>query len=61
MAGSVSNGVFAAFAPVDEPEILVVVVVERGIGGATGAAPIARQVMEAYFQFKNEDLEQNSH
>lgn len=61
VVGSVSNGVFAAFAPVDEPEILVVVVVERGIGGATGAAPIARQVMEAYFQFKNEDLEQNSH
>lgn len=61
VAGSTSNGVFVAFAPVEEPEILVAVVVERGIGGATGAAPIARQVMEAYFQFKSEDLHENLH
>lgn len=54
VAGSVPNGVFAAFAPVDNPEILVVVVVEQGVGGASGAAPIARAVMDCYFSLKDE-------
>ncbi len=57
VAGSTANGVFAAFAPVEEPEIVVVVVVERGIGGASGAAPIARRVMEAYFSLNEEPIE----
>lgn len=57
VAGSISNGVFAAFAPVEDPQIVVVVVVEQGIGGASGAAPIARRVMEAYFALQDEAIE----
>lgn len=57
VSGSTSNGVFAAFAPVEDPEIVVVVVVERGIGGASGAAPIARRVMDAYFSLNDEPIE----
>lgn len=47
--GSVSNGLFVGFAPVEKPEILVAVVVERGGGGSATAAPIARKVFDAYF------------
>ncbi|MDR3323458.1 MAG: penicillin-binding protein 2 [Zoogloeaceae bacterium] len=39
---------FIAFAPVDEPRIVVAVMVENGGFGATSAAPIARQVFDYY-------------
>lgn len=44
-----AHALFAAFAPVDDPELVVVVIVEHGVGGASGAAPIARAVLDAYF------------
>jgi penicillin-binding protein 2 len=40
---------FAAFAPVDDPQYVVVVLVERGGKGGQVAAPIARQIYEAIF------------
>ena len=40
---------FVAFAPYEEPTIAVAVVVEGGGGGGSVAGPIARQVIEAYF------------
>jgi penicillin-binding protein 2 len=40
---------FVAFAPVEEPEILVAVLVEHGGHGGSAAAPIAREVMKEYF------------
>jgi penicillin-binding protein 2 len=39
---------FIAFAPVDEPRIALAVLVENGGGGSSIAAPIARQVIDAY-------------
>ncbi len=39
---------FAAFAPVDNPAIVVSVLVENGGGGSSVAAPLVRQVMDAY-------------
>jgi penicillin-binding protein 2 len=39
---------FIAFAPVEKPRIAVAVLVENGGFGATAAAPIARQVIDAY-------------
>ena len=45
---------FAGFAPADDPEIVVVVFVDFGEGGASAAAPIARQIMDAYFDMKAE-------
>jgi penicillin-binding protein 2 len=47
-----SNGLFACFAPANHPEIVVVVVVEQGGGGSSAAAPIARKVLEAYFNIE---------
>ena len=42
---------FGAFAPFDQPEIVVVAFAEHsGGGGSSIAAPMVRQVMEAYFQ-----------
>ena len=42
------HAMFVAFAPVDEPAIAIAVVVENGGSGSAIAAPIARQVMDAY-------------
>jgi penicillin-binding protein 2 len=39
---------FVAFAPAEAPRIAIAVLVENGGYGSTGAAPIARKVMDAY-------------
>jgi penicillin-binding protein 2 len=41
---------FAAYAPAEAAEIVVVVLVEHGGHGGSTAAPLARQVMEEYFK-----------
>jgi penicillin-binding protein 2 len=45
------NAMFIAFAPFDKPEIVIAVAIENVAkgGGATNAAPVARQVMDQYF------------
>ncbi|HEX2979433.1 MAG TPA: penicillin-binding protein 2 [Anaerolineaceae bacterium] len=48
---------YAGYAPYDDPEIAVVAFVYHGQEGSTTAAPIARKVMEAYFQLKSGDQE----
>jgi cell division protein FtsI/penicillin-binding protein 2 len=40
---------FASFAPVRDPEVVIVVLVERGGHGGSVAAPIARQIYNAIF------------
>ena len=39
---------FIAFAPADAPEIALAVLVENGGGGSSVAAPIAREVIDAF-------------
>ena len=39
---------FIAFAPADAPEIVLSVLVENGGGGSSVAAPVAREVIDAY-------------
>lgn len=39
---------FAGFAPADDPQVAIVVLVEHGGGGGTNAAPIAVNVLEEY-------------
>ncbi len=41
---------FVCYAPADAPEIAVVVLVEHGGHGGQAAAPIARQILRAYFE-----------
>ena len=43
-----NNGIFVAYAPVDNPQIAVSVVVEHGLHGSS-IAPVARAVFEEYF------------
>ncbi|MCG8434660.1 MAG: penicillin-binding protein 2 [Gammaproteobacteria bacterium] len=42
------HGLFIAFAPAENPEIAVAVVVENGGGGGSVAAPVARKILDAY-------------
>ncbi|MFB3926439.1 MAG: penicillin-binding protein 2 [Syntrophales bacterium] len=46
------HALFVAFAPVDNPEIAVAVIVEHGGHGGSAAAPVARKVIDAYFRNK---------
>ena len=40
---------FGAYAPANDPEIAIVVIVEKVGEGSTYAAPMTRQVVEAYY------------
>jgi penicillin-binding protein 2 len=40
---------FVSFAPADNPEIAIAVIVENGGGGSANAVPIGRLIYEAYF------------
>ncbi len=45
---------FTSFAPADKPEIAVSVVVEHGGKGGSVAAPLAKKIIEYYFDLKKE-------
>ncbi|MFL2546137.1 MAG: penicillin-binding protein 2 [Candidatus Rariloculaceae bacterium] len=44
------HGLFVAFAPAEAPTISIAVVVENRGGGSVTAAPIARQMLDIYFE-----------
>jgi len=46
---TVPHSWFAAYAPADSPEIAIAVIVENAGEGSSVAAPLARQVVEAYY------------
>ncbi len=48
--GSSDHGTFIAYAPVDNPEVAIAVVMERGTSSAS--ASVARKVLDAYFANK---------
>ena len=43
---------FAAYAPADDPEYVVVTVIEEGGGGSLNAAPITRRIFEGLFDLE---------
>ena len=51
-AGEYTNAWFVSFAPYDEPEIAVVVMIENGNKGSY-AAHVARDIMDVYFGLNN--------
>lgn len=53
------HALFVAFAPAKNPEVALAVVVEHGGSGSGVAAPVARQILDAYMTFKKEDAERN--
>jgi len=47
---------FTSFAPAENPEIAVTVLVEHGGHGGSAAAPVAKKVLEKYFAKKTEGM-----
>ena len=47
---------FVAYAPSERPEIAVVVLVEHGGHGGSGAAPLAKKVIERYYSLKGHQV-----
>lgn len=45
------HALFVGYAPIENPQVAVAVLVENGGGGGAVAAPLARQVMDAYFEY----------
>lgn len=53
--GTISNGVFVAFAPYDDPQIAVAVVIEKGDTGGALAATVV-DILNAYFTAADPDV-----
>jgi penicillin-binding protein 2 len=49
---------FVSYAPVDDPQIAVVVMVEHGGHGGSAAAPAAKKVIEKYIEMQNQPADQ---
>jgi penicillin-binding protein 2 len=49
-----------AYAPFDDPEIIILAFLYHGGEGGTVAAPVVARVMQAYFELKSIDLAKNS-
>jgi len=48
-----NHGWFSAFAPFEEPEIVITVIVEASPGGTTAAVPVVRETLQWYFGEEN--------
>ncbi|MBT5093528.1 MAG: penicillin-binding protein 2 [Halobacteriovoraceae bacterium] len=53
------HGVFAAYAPADDPKIAVGVVVEHGCHGSSAAAPVAKAIINEYMRKYYPELKKN--
>lgn len=53
------NAIYVGFAPYDDPQIVVSIVVENTGGGSTVGAPIARQLMDYYFSANPVNIARN--
>lgn len=47
------NAMFVAFAPFDDPEIVVAIALENAGGGSSNAAPVARKLLDYYMEQRN--------
>jgi len=50
------HGWFVAFAPANNPEISVAILAEHACHGASGAAPVARDIVQAYMKKNHPEL-----
>ena len=57
--GEKTHAWYAAVAPLYDPEIAVAVIMEAAGGGGAVSGPIAKKVMEAYFENKEKEAGQN--
>ncbi len=49
VVGKTDYAWYVAFAPADDPQVVVAVLIEQGGGSASVAAPTARRILEAFF------------
>jgi penicillin-binding protein 2 len=49
---------FVSYAPIENPQIAVVVLIEHGGHGASAAAPLAKKVIEKYIALQNQPADQ---
>ena len=47
---SISHAWFTGFAPADNPKICITVIVEEGGSGSKVAVPVAKKIMDVYFE-----------
>jgi len=47
------HALFVCYAPYENPEIAIAVIMEHAGHGGSAAAPIARKIIDAYFEGKN--------
>lgn len=50
------HGLFAAFAPYDDPKVAVAVIVEHGCHGSSAAAPVAKEIITTYMKKYEKEL-----
>jgi len=55
------HALFVCFAPRQNPEIVVAVIIEHGGHGGAAAAQVAREIIEGYFNRKQTVVDLNSH
>jgi penicillin-binding protein 2 len=48
------HALFVAFAPAENPELALGIIVENGGGGSSTAAPVARLIFDQYFANRND-------
>ena len=53
-----TNATFVGYAPYDNPEVAISVIIPNGGGGSDTSAVIARRVLEAYFQLNEQTNDQ---
>ena len=51
---------FTAYAPYDNPKLVVTVILENAGGGSSNAAPLVRQVMDYYLNERLPQIEKNN-
>ena len=62
VAGHNNHALFVCYAPADHPQVAVAVIVEHGWEGAVAAAPVARDILAAYFNLdQNQGGQQQQH
>jgi penicillin-binding protein 2 len=54
------HGWFVAFAPADKPEITIAALAEHSCHGSTGAAPVVRDIVLAYFKKYHPEIIENA-
>lgn len=54
------NAMYVGYAPYDRPEIVVAVAIENAGSGSAEAGPVARKIMDQYFNTNNVTIAQNA-